>query len=467
MQLQQSAVIYTRRGAEAMSAIKFVQKLVRYALCLAAAALAFAACGYTDYRLWPLDLPASAHRRVPITAVENHQLVFPFTPGVPVAEVASFNDQMEAFLRFEYVRGREARAGHDTSRMLLTGVNTKKGPQYKIFILTDNDLVAAVPQLAELEGRNLIAHYEFETWSQQELSYYQQESHTFDVAYDLPAEEKLETISSSKLLPALAQFLIFKSQTDNRVVDGSQDGPRPLTREQATQLASDILDVAHFYDLPLDYFMGVGAMENDYMDVNGDLSHAVWKKRAQRGDIVLRRTRRRVMVSDYAMGTWQITRETLRAAHQLYLHDKRDYSKLPPSLRPPRQLDLNNVSDAVLTTYAGLLLRDLLDHFGGNVEKAIGAYNGGVRTPNQDYASGVKTIADYARRILEHASAQNQPNADAKTPDKPPAPAPCATPAANNTPATKDCVTPRAPDSPSDSATSPSPPPKPPNRRDD
>jgi len=173
------------------------------------------------------------------------------------------------------------------------------------------------------------------------------------------------------------------------------------------------------------------------------------------------------MVSDYAMGTWQITRETLRAAHQLYLHDKRDYSKLPPSLRPPRQLDLNNVSDAVLTTYAGLLLRDLLDHFGGNVEKAIGAYNGGVRTPNQDYASGVKTIADYARRILEHASAQNQPNADAKTPDKPPAPAPCATPAANNTPATKDCVTPRAPDSPSDSATSPSPPPKPPNRRDD
>jgi len=467
MQLQPAAVIYTNRGAEAMSAIKLFQKLVRYALCLAAGVLAFAACGYTNHRLWPLDLPASAHPRAPITAVENNQLLFPFTPGVPVAEVASFNDQMEAFLRFEYVRGREARAGHDTSRMLLTAVNTKKAPQYKIFILTDNDLPAAVPQLADLEGRNLIAYYEFETWSRQELSYYQQESHTFDVAYDLPAEEKLETISSSKLLPALAQFLIFKSQTDNRVVDGSQDGPRPLTREQATQLASDILDVAHFYDLPLDYFMGVGAMENDYMDVNGDLTHAVWKKRAQRGDIVLRRTRRRVMVSDYAMGIWQITRETLRAAHQLYLHDKRDYSQLPPRLRPPRQLDLNNVSDAVLTTYAGLLLRDLLDHFGGNVEKAIGAYNGGVRTPNQDYASGVKTIADYARRILEHASAQNQGNADAKTPDKPSSPAPCASAAANNTPATKDCVTPRAPDGSSDSATSPPAQPKPPNRRDD
>ena len=450
-----------------MSAQKLFTKLVRYALCLAAGVLAFAACGYTDYRLWPLDLPASAHPRVPHTAVEYGQLVVPFTPGVPVAEVASFNDQMEAFLRFEYVRGREARAGHDTSHMLLTAVNTKKEPHYKIFIVTDNDLLAAVRQLADLESRNLIAHYEFETWSQQELSYYQQESHTFDVAYDLPAEEKLETISSSKLLPALAQFLIFKSQTDNRVVGGSQDAPRPLTREQATQLASDILDVAHFYDLPLDYFMGVGAMENDYMDVNGDLTHAVWKKRAQRGDIVLRRTRKRVMVSDYAMGTWQITRETLRAAHQLYLHDKRDYSQLPARLRPPRQLDLNNVGDAVLTTYAGLLLRDLLDHFGGNVEKAIGAYNGGVRTPNQDYASGVKTIADYARRILEHASVPEQPNANPTTPDNSPSPAPCATAAAGDTPATKDCVTPRAPEGSADSPTNPSRPPKPLYRRDD
>src|SRR5207248_3242064 len=131
-------------------------------------------------------------------------------------------------------------------------------------------------------------------------------------AYEMPTDQKLETISSSKMLPELAQFLIFKSQTDNRVVDNSDTAARPLTREQATQLASDILEVAHFYDLPLDYFMGVGAMENDYMDVNGDLTHAVWKKRAERGDIVLRRTRKRVMVSDYAMGIWQITRQTLR-----------------------------------------------------------------------------------------------------------------------------------------------------------
>jgi hypothetical protein len=132
-----------------------------------------------------------------------------------------------------------------------------------------------------------------------------------------------------------------------------------------------------------------------------------------------------VMVSDYAIGTWQITRETLRAAHELYLHDKRDYSKLPARLRPPRELNLNLVSDSVLTTYAGLLLRDLLDHFGGNVDKAIGAYNGGVRTPNPDYANGVKTVADYARRILEHAPELQTPANNSKTTAKPEPSAPC------------------------------------------
>ena len=401
-----------------MAARKFFRRLIRNLLCLSAGLMAFTACAYTDYRLWPLDLPASAAPRVPAAVLQGNSLIVPFTPGVSAAEVATFHDQLEAFLRFEYLRGREARAGHDTSRIYLTALDRAKGPTYKIFIVTDNDLLTAVPQLAELESRNLITHYELETWSQKDFSYYEQQSHMFDVAYGLPTAEKLESLSSFKLLPALAQFLIFKSQTDNRVVGGNDPALRPLTREQATQIAANILEVARFYDLPLDYFLGVGAMENDYMDVDGDLNHAVWKKRVQRGDIVLRRTRKRVMVSDYAIGTWQITRETLRAAHQLYLRDKRDYSKLPARLRPPRELDLNSVNDAALTTYAGLLLRDLLDHFGGDVDKAIGAYNGGVRNPNSAYASGVKTVADYARRILEHASVLDEHAPSAGNPSR-------------------------------------------------
>lgn len=469
-----------------MSVKKFLLKLLRYTLCLAAGLLAFAACGYTDYRLWPLDLPASARPRIPVTAVKDNRLVVPFSVGVPAAEIATFNDQMEAFLRFEYLRGREAREGHDTSHMYLTATKTKKGQQYKIFLVTENDLLVAEPQVASLEGRNLIKHYEFQTWSPKEYNYYQEQSHMFDVAYDVPTQQKLESLTSSALLPALAQFLIFKSQTDARVVDATDSAPHPLTRDQAMQLAADILDVARFYDLPLDYFMGVGAMENDYMDVNGDLTHAVWKKRAERGDIVLRRTKKSVMVSDYAMGTWQITRQTVRAAHQLYLHDKRDYSQLPPRLRPSRELDLDNVSDAVLTTYAGLLLRDLLDHFGGDVEKAIGAYNGGVKSPNPNYASSVKNIADYARRILEHApevgptagpapstaNPAGSPNsaspAATPKPQPPAAPPACSPFLPGNVPGPNNCAAPATPNLNADDAKqNPSAPAKPPYRRTD
>jgi len=398
-----------------MSARKFFRRLLRHALCLSAGLLAFAACAYTDYRLWPMDLQTSRDPVLPAPVILDNRLVLPFAPGVVSAKVATFHDQLEAFLHFEYLRGRDARDGGDTSRILLTAADTASGPSYEIFVVCDNDLLTAVPRLSQLESRNLISHYDLNTWTAKDFAYYQQQSHTFDVAYGVPTEQKLESLNSFQLLPALARFLVFKSQTDNRVLDRTDAAPRPLTRDQATQLASDILEVAQFYSLPLDYFLGVGAMENDYMAVDGDLTHAVWKKRAQRDDIVLRRGRKRVMVSNYAIGTWQITRETLRAAHQLYLKDKRDYTQLPARLRPPRELHLNSVDDAVLTTYAGLLLRGLLDHFDGDVDKATGAYNGGVKSPNPAYAAGVKTVAEYARRVLEHATVLDAPSTSSNT----------------------------------------------------
>src|SRR5712671_704644 len=387
-----------------MSGIRFFRRLARFLLRLTAMLLTIAACAYLGGLLWTLDLPAPRYPALPAPKIQGNRLVLPFAPGVAAAKVATFHDQLEAFLHFEYLRGREARDGSDTSRILLAAVDTATGPSYEIFIVSDNDLLTAVPHLAQLESYNLIAHYELNTWTEKDFAYHQRQSHMFDVAYGVPTGQKLESLSSFQLRPALARFLVFKSQTDNRVLARSDPAPRPLTQEQATQLAADILDVAQFYSLPLDYFLGVGAMENDYMDVDGDLAHAVWRKRAQPDDIVLRRRRKRVIVSDYAIGTWQITRETLRVAHQLYLKDKHDYRVLPARLRPPRELHLNSVDDAVLTTYAGLLLRGLLDHFDGDVDKATGAYNGGVKSPNPAYAAGVKTVAEYARRVLEHAT---------------------------------------------------------------
>jgi hypothetical protein len=381
-----------------MLARKILHKILPF--CTALLAVAFGAGVLIGYRVWPKELRVTLQPRFPAVAMEGNRLILAFSPDVASAKIAAFNDQLEAFLHFEYLRGREGDRG---SQILLTATHTERGSSYEIFVVVENDLLTAIPRLREMESRGLITQYELNAWTKKDLAYFQQQSNTFEAAYNVPTARKLETLTSFQLFPALAHFLIFKSQTDSRVAGESEAAPRPLSLAQANQLAADILDVAYFYSLPLDYFLGVGAMENNYMDANGDLGRAVWKKRAQRDDVVLRRSRRRVLVSDYSIGTWQISRETLRYAHLLYLKDTRNYELLPARLRPPEKLDLNSLNDQVLTTYAGLLLRDLLDHFGGDVDKAIGAYNGGVRSPNPAYTSGVKTVAEYARRVIEHA----------------------------------------------------------------
>jgi hypothetical protein len=158
--------------------------------------------------------------------------------------------------------------------------------------------------------------------------------------------------------------------------------------------------------------LGIGAMENNYMNVRGDLENAAWKARPQPGNIVLRRVRGRVLVRNDSVGVWQITRESLRYAHALYLRDKRDYSLLSERLRPEKVLDLNNIDPQVLTTYAGLLLRDLLDHFNGDVIQAAGAYNGTITHPNLHYAAGVQLVADYARKVMQRAADLNRRHAE-------------------------------------------------------
>ena len=84
---------------------------------------------------------------------------------------------------------------------------------------------------------------------------------------------------------------------------------------------------------------------------------------------------------------------------------------MPAHLRPPDELDVTRVDPPVLTTYAGLLFRDLLDRCGSDVTLATGAYNGGLARPNFGYAEGVRLVAEYARKMVEHAAVLNGPAA--------------------------------------------------------
>jgi hypothetical protein len=322
-----------------------------------------------------------------------------------LAEVGRFDNEISAYLWFDYLR---SRPGIDGSQVLLTVNEKDQVPLWVIEVVLPNDALVAIPFLAQLEAQGFIEGFDLVFTVPSQVEKRKHQTSLFVATYRRPVEGRLETLPRNQILPATARFLAFKSQTDPRVRASSESRPSSLSHEQAIELAADIVAVADFYDLPLDVFLGIGAMENNYLSTRGDVDHAIWKRKPAKDDIILKRRRGRVLVSDYSVGIWQITRETLRYAHSLYLKDKRDYSQLPERLRPPKVPELDVTDSHVLTTYAGLLLRDLLDRFDGDIEKAVGAYNGGPRNPNAEYAAGVQLVAVYARNILERVTATNE-----------------------------------------------------------
>lgn len=344
----------------------------------------------------------------------DNRMTAPFPAPAVLAEVGTFENELTAYLWFDYLRSRRS---VDQDHVLLTSQETAGSPAYHLYLILPNDALQSIPYVARLKAHALIPGFRIQFSNPHDIDYRGKQTALFIAAYKKAVPRKLENASPDDLLPSVASFVQFKANTDPRVWPGAKHESSNLDQEQATALAADIIAVARFYDLPLDVFLGIGAMENNYLDIQGDLQLTVWKKKAQKDDIILKRRRHRVLVSNYSVGPWQITRETLRYAHNLYLRDGRDYSQLPERLRPPRTLQFDLTNTHVLTTYSGLLLRELLDRFDGDVHQAVGAYNGGPRRPNPRYAEGVNFVSTYARNILERLSAASPRSEAVATPE--------------------------------------------------
>jgi hypothetical protein len=314
-----------------------------------------------------------------------------------VGKLAGFDEELSAYLMFDYLRSRESLRGRD---VLLTTDRMSKGFSYRISAHLPDDVLAGVEELAELRGNHLTALVEYSWITPTEFSEDLRQTDLLVQAYNSPDFPKLEEIPSAELQSYVRQFICFKSLVDPRTWDESQAPSSRPSLEEAEAMAEDIIEVAEFYDLPVDVLLGIGAMENNFLNAPGDLNNAIWKRDIGRDDIVLQHQGRKAWVLNSSMGIWQITRQSLRHAHELFLCDTRDYSKLPIRLRPTGQLDMNFLSSHVLTTYAALLLRNLLDYFNGDVFLATGAYNGTKLHPNLEYASGVENVASYARRVF-------------------------------------------------------------------
>jgi hypothetical protein len=362
-----------------------------------------ASCAYGYHRLRLRELVLRPQSRLPVSLVQNGALRIHY-PGIAIVrEIIRYRDEFFAYLMFEHFR---TNTSLRQTELLLTYEPDVDQP-YAIVSRLPDDLPSAAADAGTLYAAGLIGDVSWRFVPSVELTRLRQQTRVFVAAYNLPAKEAFDRIPKSRLAEYLQRFIRFKSHTDPRVRRRIEPAPPVLSSEEAQRLAADIMTVAEFYALPLEFFAGIAAMENNYMNVAGDIGHSIWKRRPDPGDVVLERRKGRVRVLNESSGVWQITRETLRYSHRQYLRDTRDYCRLPEHLRPPSELDVTQVDPNVLTTYAGLLFRDLLDRFEGRVDLAVGAYNGGPRNPNERYEAGVRMVAAYARRIFEKAAALN------------------------------------------------------------
>ncbi len=394
--LGQSSVFGDRRvGARDESGTRFGSIFAGLLLAIAAASIGWYLWAH---RLQPM--PVLHRPLLPEAVTENGEPEVRMASGNLAAEVGAYNNELQAYLRFEYLRGIPALGGDS---LFLTTGEAREMPTYRLYVLLPNRILRESTRLARLQIRGLVPPFELRSPPRVALENWQRQTQAFLTEYRREPEAPLLALPRAPLTSAVAQFVLFKARTDRRVRRQVEPAyTELLSLEQARQFSSDMIDAAQFYDLPLSMLLGVGAMENNYLNVRGDLDHTVWKRRKQPGDVVVGRRRGWVLVSDSSIGPWQVTRQTLRRAHELYLQDTdtRDYSQLPDRLRPPLELDFDQVSTPVLTTYAALWLRHLLDSCDGDEACAEGAYNGSVQSPNPRYAHGVELVAAYARRVI-------------------------------------------------------------------
>jgi hypothetical protein len=354
-------------------------------------------------RLEPMPSPEFKLLPYPVMGEGNVELI---TPGyVFTAPLAAYRDELFAFLMFDYLR-------HSTAlgnlQLLLAFDEKDPATPYTLMVRGRSDLRASIADYAALRFPVSAPAHDWKLTPAERVKTLEQQTQIFISAYNLPVRRKMEDLPRKALESYVRRFIRFKSATDPRIRRSIEPVPEPLTSGDAQSLAGDILTIADFYSLPLEFFLGIGAMENNYMNVRGDLKHSIWKRRPAPDDVVLERRGGRVRILNDSAGVWQITRETLRYAHSLIQKDQRDYLSLPEHLQPPPKLRMDEVDPQVLTTYAGILLRDLLDRFDGDVMLAVSAYNGGPARPNLRYGEGVHRAAAHARRVLEQAAALNE-----------------------------------------------------------
>jgi hypothetical protein len=84
-------------------------------------------------------------------------MIVPFPTETLLAEVGRFDDELSAYLWFDYLR---SRPGVEGSQVLLTVSEKEGAPLYRIEVELPNNALVAIPFLAQLEAKAFIEGFE-------------------------------------------------------------------------------------------------------------------------------------------------------------------------------------------------------------------------------------------------------------------------------------------------------------------
>lgn len=159
---------------------------------------------------------------LPVVWVESGAMKMKMPSGYLLGEVGQYDDELRAYLRFEYLRGLKAVPVDD---VLMTSAEVNGEPKYRLYILLPNEMFHGAEYLAALEIGGFIDGFELTAIPGVQLNEWRKQTSLFYATYNQPVRERLLALPGKDLTSEVAEFILFKVKTDRRVRDRIEPAP--------------------------------------------------------------------------------------------------------------------------------------------------------------------------------------------------------------------------------------------------
>ena len=192
------------------------------AVCLGAA---LCASGWIAFRTWPRKIWLGT-APYPSVYFDHDIMIVPFPTETLLAEVGRFDDELSAYLWFDYLR---TRPGVEGSQILLTVSEKEGAPLYRIEVSRSEQCSGWIHFSRNSDRRLLLRASSLGFTTKQVTERKRETANLFVAACERPVEKEFKLLPRKQLLRPMVHFLVFKSRTDPRVRGRDESRPASLS----------------------------------------------------------------------------------------------------------------------------------------------------------------------------------------------------------------------------------------------